>query len=156
LALLHDVGKVEAYEWGAAFRRSDQGRLLDHVYMGTRRVEQAIEELPGFPSELRARVLHAILSHHGKLEAGSPIVPQTLEAIVLNLLDMLDAYIRGFLDHVERHAAPGEVWTEYSRMFNAALYRGSAGAPPPVPPSTPRQQALPWSDEGENEGDLPF
>lgn len=155
LALLHDVGKVEAYEWEAAFRRSDEGRLLDHIYLGTRRVEGAMEALPDFPSELRARVLHALLAHHGRLEAGSPTLPQTLEAVVLHLLDMLDSHIRGFLDHIEQHTTPGEVWSEYSRMFNVQLYRGS-NEPPPAPPPKPRQQALPWDDTSEGGGDLPF
>jgi 3'-5' exoribonuclease len=154
-ALLHDVGKVEAYEWEAAFRRSDEGRLLDHIYLGTRRVERAIEELPGFPPELRFRVLHAILAHHGSMEAGSPVIPQTLEAVVLHLLDMLDADTRGFLDHVARHGTPGAAWTEYSKMFNAQLYQGSSEAGPPAP-SVPGQQILPWEDEGKGGGDLPF
>ena len=155
-ALLHDVGKVEAYEWEAAFRRSDEGRLLDHIYLGARRVERAIEELPGFPPELRYRILHAILSHHGSMEAGSPVLPQTLEAVALHLLDMLDADVRGFLDHVERHGTPGVAWTEYSKMFNVQLYQGGSG-PAPDTPRTPRQESLPWEEEGEEgERDLPF
>lgn len=150
LALLHDVGKVEAYEWEAAFRRSDEGRLLDHIYLGARRVERAIEGLSGFPPELRARVLHAILAHHGDMASGSPVLPQTLEAVALHLLDMLDADVRGFLDHLERHGTPGEAWTEYSKMFSIQLYRGS-GAAAPDTPGPPRQASLPWGEEEEEE-----
>lgn len=151
LALLHDVGKVEAYEWEEAFRRSDEGRLLDHIYLGARLVERTIDGLPGFPPELRSRVLHAVLAHHGDRAAGSPVLPQTLEAVVLHLLDMLDADIRGFLDHLERHATPGAAWTDYSKMFSGELFRGSGGAVPDTP-GTPWQASLPWEEE---EGEEP-
>ncbi len=156
LALLHDIGKVEAYDWDTAFRRSDEGRLLDHIYLGTRRVEMALAGWPDFPTELRRRVLHGLLSHHGDGAAGSPVRPQTLEAVVLHLLDMLDSRIRGFGDHVARYALPGESWTEWSKMFEAQLYRGpeepaAGGSDPPVQPG------LPWGDvAGEEEADLPF
>lgn len=157
LALLHDVGKVEAYEWEQAFRRSDDGRLLDHIYLGTRRVEGAIAGIPGFPAELRQRILHALLAHHGQMDAGSPVRPQTLEAVALHLLDMFDSRIRGFLDHTQRHAAPGSSWTEYSKMFGVELYLGHSGAPAPSP-EPPRQISLPWGNNEEEEAgeDLPF
>ncbi len=152
VALLHDVGKVEGYEWRSELRRSDEGRLLEHIYLGTRRVEQAIDALPGFPQELRRRVLHALLAHHGEEAYGSPIRPQTLEAVVLHQIDMLDARIRGFLDHVERNA--GEtVWTEWSTMFGAQLYRGQ----PEAAPGTVGEQPQLWDDLAEEGlGNLPF
>lgn len=155
VALLHDIGKVEAYEWSAAFRRSDKGRLLDHIYLGTRRVERAIEEDPAFPADLRWRILHALLAHHGSEEAGSPVRPQTVEAVALNLLDMLDARLRGFRDHLERHTPAGEAWSEWSRMFGAQLYRGSAGPEPPAP-ARPTRPALLWEERAEEDEDLPF
>ena len=161
VALLHDVGKVEAYEWEGGFRRSDEGRLLEHIYLGSRRVERAIEALEGFPAELRWRVMHALLAHHGEQTAGSPVRPQTLEAVVLHLLDMLDARVRGFQDHVERRAAPGASWTEWSGMFGTALYRGEEGqeAAEPAPPDS-RPSAKPrglWDDfEEVGEGELPL
>jgi 3'-5' exoribonuclease len=156
LALLHDCGKVEAYEWDADFRRSDEGRLLDHIYLGTRRVEMAIAEWPDFPVELRRRILHAMLAHHGDSASGSPVRPQTQEAIALHLLDMLDAHIRGFEDHVERHALPGTAWTEWSRMFGAQLYRGPE-EPAAGGTGSPKKTGQPWDElEEEGEGDLPF
>lgn len=155
VALLHDIGKVEAYEWEASLRQSDEGRLLDHIYLGARRVEKAMDQEPAFPPELRRRILHAILSHHGTQEAGSPVRPQTLEAVALHLLDMLDAQVRGFRDHLERHTPPGAVWSDWSKMFNAQLYRGSAETTS-RPPALPDRPALLWDEEGENEGDLPL
>lgn len=150
LALLHDVGKADAYTWSTGLNLSDEGRLLDHVYLGTQRVESAIKEIAGFPQGLRRRILHAMLAHHGTEEMGSPVRPQTLEAVVLHLIDMLDARIRGFHDHVDRQAEAAP-WTEWSKMFGARLYRGAgpdpAGASGPdeeEPPAWSGQQKLPF------------
>jgi len=54
-------------------------------------VEKTIDSLPDFPPRLKTLVLHMILSHHGKLEFGSPKLPMIPEALVLNFLDDLDA-----------------------------------------------------------------
>ena len=54
-------------------------------------MEKTIDSLPDFPPRLKTLVLHMILSHHGKLEFGSPKLPMIPEALVLNFLDDLDA-----------------------------------------------------------------
>ncbi len=123
VALLHDVGKVESYEWQAKLEASDDGELLEHIYLGTRRVEQAIDSLGDFPEELRRLVLHALLSHHGEQAKGSPVPPKALEAVVLHLLDMIDSHVRGFLDHIARQACSATAWTDKSPMFGSRLYR---------------------------------
>ena len=72
-ALLHDIGKLEAYTADPrAIDLTDQGKLLGEIPLGYYRVRQAIEALPGFPPETAQAVLHIILSHHGALEHGSP------------------------------------------------------------------------------------
>ncbi|MBN1483188.1 MAG: HD domain-containing protein [Chloroflexia bacterium] len=149
LALLHDVGKAESYSWEAGLDLSDEGQLLDHIYMGTRRVERAIEGLPAFPPELRRCLLHAMLAHHGDEAAGSPVRPKTLEAVVLHQLDMLDARIRGFEDHLARQGEGG-MWSEWSKMFGARLYRGR-----PLSTAEGPEEGILW-EEDEEEGELPF
>jgi 3'-5' exoribonuclease len=54
-------------------------------------VAQRISEMPDFPDDLRLRILHMILSHHGKLEHGTPVVPMFPEAVAFALLDDADA-----------------------------------------------------------------
>ncbi len=77
-ALLHDIGKLEAYEVsGGAISMSDHGRLYGEIPIGYYMVRRAIDRIEGFPSELAQAVLHIILSHHGSLEHGSPVVPCT-------------------------------------------------------------------------------
>jgi 3'-5' exoribonuclease len=107
VALLHDVGKVDSYRLQGTFDLTDQGKLLGHTYVGAALVDRAISTIDGFPDDLRIRVLHGILSHHGELEKGAPVTPRTPEALAVHHADHLDAVVRGWVDHVdvlEQHA----------------------------------------------------
>jgi 3'-5' exoribonuclease len=70
--------------------------------MGVDLVEKTIASLPGFSRRLRTLVLHMILSHHGKLEFGSPKLPMIPEALVLNFVDDLDAKMQAVASEFEK------------------------------------------------------
>jgi 3'-5' exoribonuclease len=106
--LLHDVGKVQELTWEAGFEYSVEGVLLGHIQMGMALVEKAMEKLPEFPPRLKTLVLHLILSHHGKLEFGSPKLPMIPEALVLNFVDDLDAKMQAMASEFERSAREGK------------------------------------------------
>lgn len=124
VALLHDIGKVDCYELQGAFEFTDPGRLLGHIYVGAALVERAIDLIEDFPGELRLRVLHAILAHHGDLEKGSPVTPRTPEAIALHYADNLDGSLRGWVDYTSRQPSTRGGWTLRSNMHDAELYVG--------------------------------
>jgi 3'-5' exoribonuclease len=123
VSLLHDIGKVRSYD-PMTFAFTEEGALWSHLYIGAAMVEQSIANCPGFPAELRLRVVHAILAHHGKLEHGSPVLPMTLEAIVLHYADNLDGDARGAVDHLQRDDANESTFTDRSLMHDTKLYRG--------------------------------
>ena len=133
-ALLHDIGKIRAYD-PMSFDLTEEGSLWTHLYMGASFVEHVIDGLAGFPPELRLRIVHAILGHHGKLENGSPTVPMTLEAIILHHADNLDAQVQGALDHFGRSQGDDAPFTDRSHMHDTRLYRGAGG-------TAPKQQSL--------------
>jgi len=89
-AILHDVGKATSYTLGPVLDLTNEGRLIDHVVEGALVVQEAIDSIEGFPQDLRNRLLHAILAHHGALERGSPVLPKTLEALALHHADWVD------------------------------------------------------------------
>jgi 3'-5' exoribonuclease len=129
VALLHDIGKIESYApKGGVFDFTDTGRLLGHIYVGAARVDQAISRVEGFPEELRLRVIHAILAHHGERAKGSPVTPRTPEAIALHYADNLDGSLQGWVDHVDRQTLTGGAWTLRSGMHDAELYVGHESA----------------------------
>ena len=75
-ALLHDVGKLDAYAFTeAAIEMTDAGKLHGEIALGYFRVRRLIDEIEGFDPATAEAVLHIILSHHGSLEYGSPVVP---------------------------------------------------------------------------------
>ena len=105
--ILHDIGKIRELEWDTGFDYTVEGALLGHIQMGVDLVEKTIAGLPGFPDRLRTLVLHMILSHHGKLEFGSPKLPMIPEALVLNFLDDLDAKMQAMASAFEKSAREG-------------------------------------------------
>lgn len=81
-ALVHDVGRVRELGRGPVFRQTDEGRLLGHVHLGLRLIEERAEALdPG----VRAELLHAVSCHHDVRAA------RTAEAAVLYHANQLDA-----------------------------------------------------------------
>ncbi len=121
-ALLHDIGKVDAYELvGCAIDLSDQGKLLGEIPLGYYRVRREIEEIESFPPQLAEAVLHIILSHHGKLEHGSPVTPCTREATLVHMIDNLGGTL-GSYDRIEKSLADGERWSGFDRALSGSAY----------------------------------
>ena len=106
--ILHDIGKVRELSWEIGFEYTIEGTLLGHIQMGAALTEKAIDSLPNFPPKLKTLVLHMILSHHGKLEFGSPKLPMIPEALVLNFLDDLDAKMQAVTGEFEKSLREGK------------------------------------------------
>ncbi len=106
--VLHDLGKIRELTWETGFDYTIEGVLLGHIQMGVEMVQKAIDSLPEFPPRLKTLVVHMILSHHGKLEFGSPKLPMIPEALVLNFLDDLDAKMQAAAGEFEKSAREGK------------------------------------------------
>jgi 3'-5' exoribonuclease len=121
-ALLHDIGKLEAYRLqGGTIEMSDEGRLQGEIPLGYYRVRRAIERLDGFPEELAQAVLHIILSHHGSLEHGSPVVPCTREATLVHMVDNLGGRLGSF-DRIEKELPAGAQWSSFDKGIGGGAY----------------------------------
>ncbi|MFZ1938887.1 MAG: HD domain-containing protein [Terracidiphilus sp.] len=106
--ILHDIGKIRELEWDTGFDYTIEGILLGHIQMGVELVEKTIAGLPGFPDRLRTLVVHMILSHHGKLEFGSPKLPMIPEALALSFVDDLDAKMQAVMSEFEKSVREGK------------------------------------------------
>jgi 3'-5' exoribonuclease len=126
-ALLHDIGKLEAYEMnGEAIEMSDHGRLFGEIALGYYRVRRAIEDLDGFPADTADALLHIILSHHGSLEHGSPVVPCTREATLVHMVDNLGGRLGSF-DRLEKALPVGAEWSGFDKgIGGGAFFAGRA------------------------------
>ena len=121
-ALLHDVGKTEAYdEEDGSIELTDAGKLLGEIALGYYVVRRAIDGIEGFPKEAAQAVLHILLSHHGRLEHGSPVVPCTREANLVHMIDNLGGTLGSF-DRIEKGLADGERWSSFDRALSGSAY----------------------------------
>ena len=121
-ALLHDIGKLDAYTSDPlAIDLTDLGKLHGEIALGYYRIRREIEAIPGFPDELAAAVLHIILSHHGQLEHGSPVLPATREATLVHMIDNLGGKLGSF-DRLEKELPHGSAWSAYDRVLGGGAY----------------------------------
>jgi 3'-5' exoribonuclease len=121
-ALLHDIGKTVAYnDDPLAIDLTDAGRLQGEIPLGYYTVRRAIEDIPGFDPGLAQCVLHIILSHHGSLEHGSPVVPATREAVLVHMIDNLGGRLGSF-DRLERQLPAGESWSGFDRALSGSAF----------------------------------
>jgi 3'-5' exoribonuclease len=128
-ALLHDIGKTQAYtSGGLAPQMTDVGRLHGEIVVGHDMVRDLVGETPGFPPELALRLRHIIVSHHGMREKGSPVVPQTREAVIVHYCDDMTARIAA-IDDAERATPAGESWSSRIFMIDAPAYLGPRDEP---------------------------
>jgi len=131
-ALLHDIGKLEAYTAdGQTIELTDAGRLHGEIALGYYRIRREIDQIEGFPDGLAQAVGHVILSHHGALEHGSPVVPCTREATLVHMIDNLGGRLGSF-DRLEKELAPGRRWSPFDRAIGTGAFfadRGGSSSP---------------------------
>ena len=119
--IFHDVGKVRELSWDSGgFAYSTEGRLQGHVVLGDRLVASYIALLPDFPEDLALQVSHILLSHQGEIEYGSPERPRTLEALLIHMIDNLDARAAMFDEATKNVRTEG--WSSHQNPLGRALY----------------------------------
>ena len=120
--LLHDIGKIEAYEMvGETIDLTDAGKLQGEIPLGYFMVRSAIERIPDFPADTAQALLHIILAHHGSLEHGSPVAPCTREATLVHMIDNLGGRLGSF-DRLEKSLQDGERWSKFDRALSGSAY----------------------------------
>jgi 3'-5' exoribonuclease len=122
--ILHDIGKIEEYTYKKSINISDRGRLLGHIVIGSEMVAERLRQIPDFPKDLRLKVLHMILSHHGEKEWGSPKQPLFPEALVLHHADNLDSKIEMMRQIYSRHRGQNKQWSDYHPFLEREIYLG--------------------------------
>jgi 3'-5' exoribonuclease len=127
-ALLHDIGKTMAYnDDPLAIDLTDAGRLQGEIPLGYYLVRREVERMDGFDPDLAQALFHIVLSHHGSLENGSPVLPATREATLVHMIDNLGGKLGSF-DRIERGLADGETWSRFDRGLDSAAYFRSRAA----------------------------
>ena len=115
-ALLHDVGKIIELSPFPVNDYTDEGQLIGHIVMGSELVGRHAAKIEGFPPQLELLIKHMLISHHGVYEFGSPKLPATVEAFLLNMADDIDAKTKMFEEAVVKDDTSG-MWVGYHKMF---------------------------------------
>jgi len=123
-AILHDIGKVYELTSSPSFDYTAEGRLVGHLILGWSFIEEKIRQIEGFPQELKTRLEHLVLSHHGAYEFRSPVVPKTVEAMLLYQADDLDAKVQLTQDWIEQAKAEPSEFTPYHKLLERFFYKG--------------------------------
>ena len=122
-AMMHDYGKTEELSVEASFNYTDQGKLLGHIVISAMLINEEAKKIPDFPKELKNHLLHIVLSHQGKLEFASPIVPKTLEAITLYQADELSAKVNAYKNALSSEIKGDNKWTRFITLAATDLYK---------------------------------
>jgi 3'-5' exoribonuclease len=129
-AILHDIGKIWEFSVDSAIDYSDAGRLIGHIAQGDEFICTIADDIEHFPEDLLMHLRHLIVSHQGELQKGSPVVPQTPEAVLLHHSDELDSRMGAVEKIRERTGDSG--WSTYQRIFERFFFfgRGESGDEP--------------------------
>ncbi|MDP4115691.1 MAG: HD domain-containing protein [Bacteroidota bacterium] len=120
-AMMHDFGKVEELDVSRFFEYTDKGKLWGHIVISAMLLNEEIKKIPGFPSDLKECLIHLVLSHQGKLDFASPVVPKILEAIILYQADELSAKTNAYKNAIQNEKKDRK-WTRRIPLAETELY----------------------------------
>jgi 3'-5' exoribonuclease len=120
-ALMHDYGKTEELSFDSSFEYTTRGKLIGHIVISAMLINEGCKKIPDFPNDLRDCLLHIILSHQGKLEFASPVLPKTLEAITLYQADELSAKVNAYKSALSEIKEIGK-WTKFLPLASTDLF----------------------------------
>ena len=120
---LHDIGKIIEISSDLEAEYTDQGNFIGHIVIGRDIVRSAAKKITNFPEDVQIKLEHMILSHQGKYEWQSPKKPKIREALLLHLIDNMDAKMNLFALALEESAEDGD-WTDRHNYFRIPLYKG--------------------------------
>lgn len=122
-AIFHDLGKVWELEINRdQIQYSHKGRLLGHMQLACELIDKKAQRILGFPEDLREILKHIVLSHHGKLEYGSPVRPYIMEAFVVASIDEFDSKMDTMFNFIKTERETGDSWSRYSEHFDRYFF----------------------------------
>jgi 3'-5' exoribonuclease len=121
--VLHDIGKIYELTYERGFAYSTEGQLIGHISIAIRMLSDKLRAFPAFPNDLRNLLEHMILSHHGRLEFGSPKLPMFPEALLLHYLDDMDSKMECMRAMAEKEPLSEGLFTGFSQSLERMVLR---------------------------------
>jgi 3'-5' exoribonuclease len=120
-AMMHDFGKIEELDVNRFFEYTDKGKLWGHIVISAMILNEEIKKISGFPEDIKECLIHLVLSHQGKLEFASPVMPKTLEAVILYHADELSAKANAYKNAIKNEKKDRK-WTRRIPLAETELF----------------------------------
>jgi 3'-5' exoribonuclease len=120
--ILHDIGKLKELEGFLSAHNTPEGELFGHLALGWEMIREGARNLSQDDHHVISQLEHIILSHHGQLEFGSPVLPQTREAIMVHMLDDLEGKLKMMTDHLDSDRSDKE-FTDWHKVLKRKLLK---------------------------------
>jgi 3'-5' exoribonuclease len=121
-AILHDLCKIYELTDGVNVEYTEEGKLVGHLVKGLEIVDRFSYRIKDFPYPLKMHLKHILLSHHGEYEYGSPKIPQTSEAMLVHLIDLMDSKMHTFETIKRTDNAVGH-WSGYIKHLDRIIFK---------------------------------
>ena len=122
-ALLHDIGKLDAYTLAPVPLVTVEGNVIEHIISGHHRF-MTLAENENLDKALTLALAHIIVSHHGRREYGSPVLPATPEAMIVSAADDLDFKLNYWTNQIDALSPQSNV-TDYLPQIDRRLWKGT-------------------------------
>lgn len=120
--VLHDLCKVYELTDGVNVEYTEEGKLVGHLVKGLELVDRFSYKIKNFPHYLKMHIKHILLSHHGEYEYGSPKIPQTSEAYLVHLIDLMDSKMNS-LEMIKKTDSSTGHWSGFVKHLDRIVYK---------------------------------
>jgi len=120
--ILHDLCKIYELSDGINVEYTEEGKLVGHLVKGLEIVDRFSYKIKDFPHQTKMHLKHILLSHHGEYEYGSPKIPQTSEAYLVHLIDLMDSKMNS-LEMVKRLDSSTGHWSGFVKHLDRIVYK---------------------------------
>lgn len=121
-AILHDLCKIFELSDGPNVEYTEEGKLVGHLVKGLEIVDRYASRIPHFPSGMKMHLKHILLSHHGEYAYGSPKIPQTSEAYLVHLIDLMDSKMNS-MEMVKKNDSQSGQWSGFVKHMDRIVYK---------------------------------
>lgn len=120
--ILHDICKIYELSEGPVVEYTEEGKLIGHLVKGLEVVDHFAGKIKNFPYNMKTHLKHILLAHHGEYEYGSPKIPQTSEAFLVHLIDLMDSKMSSF-EQVKKTDSSSNNWSGFIKHLDCIVYK---------------------------------
>lgn len=144
--ILHDLCKIYELTDGVNVEYTEEGKLVGHLVKGVELVDRYSYKIRNFPHHMKLHIKHILLSHHGEYEYGSPKIPQTSEAYLVHLIDLMDSKM-GSLEIVKKTDSSTGHWSGFIKHLDRIIYKSELPFYPEYLPEEGEERHAPKKPE---------